>query len=257
MSATPWGCLMYHEVPDADEQAGYFAVPRPAFGAQLDRVRAAGLAGCSLEQVLAGASNAVAITFDDGHGTHARNAFPELAARGMSGTFFVTTGWVGRPGYATWSELREMADAGMSIQSHTCSHPFLSELSPARVREELRASRLEIEDRIGRPVSTLALPNGDAPQGDAAVFGECGYRWVATSRWGANRGRGDQLQRVRRYTVRRSTPLQELDRLARARASALSPEGVRLELLGTLRTLVGPTRYAHWRRAVLQRVGAA
>ena len=258
MSGQAWACLMYHEVPGPGESAGYFAVPREAFAAQLDRLRAAGLAGASLERRLAGdAGPAVAITYDDGHVTHVRHALPEIAARVMTATFFVVSDGVGRSGYASWAELREMADAGMSIQSHTRSHPFLSELSRAQVLDELRLSRVEIEDRLGRPVTTIALPNGDHPRADAAAFNECGYRWVATSRWGANRGSGHAVQRVRRYTVRRSTALPELERLARAEASSLSTEAVRLELLGRLRTALGPSRYARWRRAVLQRVGAA
>lgn len=255
MSAN-WACLMYHEVPAAGEGAGYFAVPRAEFAAQLDRMRSAGLGGRSLEAVLGGDTRAtVAITFDDGHATHARDAAPELAARGMTATFFVVSDWVGRAGYATWAELREMADAGMSIQSHTRSHPFLSELPRTGALEELRASRIEIEDRIGRPVTTIALPNGDFPRADD--FDSAGYRWVATSRWGANRGTGHAVRQVRRYTVRRSTSLDVVERLARGQASALSPEGVRLELLGRIRAAVGPTRYARWRRAVLDRVGAA
>lgn len=256
MSAAPWACLMYHEVPADAAAAGWFAVPRATFAAQLDRIRTAGLRGTSLEAALAAGQPTVAITFDDGHVTHAREALPELAARGMTATFFVVTSWVGRDGYASWAELRQMADAGMSIQSHTRSHPFLSELDRREALEELRASRLEIEQRIGRAVTTLALPNGDAPRVDEDLEA-AGYRWVATSRWGANRGRGDAIRRVRRYTVRRSTTLDELERFARARASVLSPEAVRLELLGRLRTAVGPSRYARWRRAVLGVTGAA
>lgn len=253
-----WACLMYHEVPAAGEAGGYFSVDRGTFGAQLDRLRAARLGGASLEQLLAGATpGAVAITFDDGHATHARCATPELAARGMSATFFVVTDWVGRPGWVTWAELREMAAAGMSIQSHTRSHPFLSELPRARVLDELRGSRMEIEDRLGRAVTTIALPNGDHPRTGEEDFAECGYRWVATSRWGANAGAERAARRIRRYTIRRSTTLAEFERLARAASSALAPEAVRLELLGRLRAMVGPSRYARWRRAVLARAGTA
>jgi peptidoglycan/xylan/chitin deacetylase (PgdA/CDA1 family) len=249
---------MYHEVPAAGEAGGYFSVARETFAAQLDRLRTARLDGASLERVLTGAApGAVAITFDDGHATHARCATPELAARGMTATFFVVTDWVGRPGSASWPELREMAAAGMSIQSHTRSHPFLSELPRARVLEELRGSRMEIEDRLGLPVTTIALPNGDLPRAHAEDFAESGYRWVATSRWGANHGAGDAPRRIRRYTIRRSTTLADLTRLARAESSALAPEAVRLEVLGRLRAMVGPSRYARWRRAVLARAGTA
>jgi len=42
---------------------------------------------------------------------------------------------VGGRGYASWAQLREMSDAGMSIQSHGYSHDyFLTDLSPHHLR---------------------------------------------------------------------------------------------------------------------------
>src|SRR5208283_2557989 len=130
MSDVRWPCLMYHEIPAAEAGASYYAVPRRRFAAQLDRIVALGCRGSSLEQVLdagAGRGGMVAITFDDGHETHFTEAWPELRARRIGATCFVITARVGTDGYASWSQLREMAAAGISVQSHTATHPLLSE----------------------------------------------------------------------------------------------------------------------------------
>lgn len=164
-------CLMYHEVPEQAIDAGYFAVPRTSFAEHLDALARCALAGRTMEAWLEtatlGVSDApgLAITFDDGHFSHYQAAFPELLARGMAATFFVITDRVGTVGYASWAQLREMADAGMSIQSHTASHPFLSELHPTAAAAELRRSRDAIEQTLGRPVTSLALPGGDSVRG--------------------------------------------------------------------------------------------
>ena len=50
--------------------------------------------------------------------------------------------WVGTPheqelACMSWDQLREVADAGWEIGAHTCSHPFLTELSDEDLRREL------------------------------------------------------------------------------------------------------------------------
>lgn len=60
----------------------------------------------------------------------------------------------------TWAELREMSDAGMTVGSHTRSHEVLAQLEPAALAAELSRSRGDVEDRIGRPCSSVAYPFG-------------------------------------------------------------------------------------------------
>ena len=253
----PWACLMYHEVDGASGGGGYFAVPRDAFAAQLDLLAERGFRGRSLEACLAAPEQRqVAITFDDGHVTHRHEAFPELVARGMTATFFVITARVGLPGYVTWDELREMASAGMSIQSHTHSHPFLSECAPGEAQRELDASRRALDAALGQRTSTLALPNGDFPRGfDQRAFHASGYAAVATSRWGPNAPAAavGRAMLVNRYTVRRATTLAELDALLARLPGVVSLEGARTLSLNAIRRLLGPTRYARLRRRLVDR----
>jgi hypothetical protein len=62
----------------------------------------------------------------------------------------------------SWNELEQAAKAGVSVGSHTSTHPFLTRLSQAQVEEELRLSRTMIEDRTGRSVTAFAYPYGDS-----------------------------------------------------------------------------------------------
>jgi peptidoglycan/xylan/chitin deacetylase (PgdA/CDA1 family) len=258
MPAARWACLMYHSIPASLDDADYFAVPRAAFAAQLDRLAALGLAGCALESVLLqaptpGGLRPVAITFDDGRADNFTEAFPELVARSMTATFFVITSRVGTPGYVSWEQLGEMRKAGMSIQSHTDTHPFLSELPGEDVSRELATSRRALDEKLSQRTTTLSLPNGDAPRGwTAGDFDRAGYRWVATSEYAPN---GASSWRVGRYTVRRATTLDEFDHIVRNLPTALSAEGLRLRVLASVRTLLGVSRYARLRRRVLRALG--
>ncbi len=251
-------CLLYHEIAGSDSTT-YFGVSATQLTTQLERLDELGLRGCSLEAALGAPERAVAITFDDGHASHYSLVFPELQRRSMTATFFVPTGWVGTPNRVTWEQLREMVAAGMSVQSHTVSHPFLSELGPEAVRRELTDSKRRLDEELDQDTRTIALPGGDFPRGwNVRDFEACSYPWIATSRWGSNRleiGSDRPAPILRRYTVRRGTSVRRFDQLLLGSSSALSPEGTRLMILNQLRSIVGARRYAVWRARFLRRYG--
>lgn len=77
-----------------------------------------------------------------------------------------------------WDQLREVADNGISVQSHTHTHRTLSSLDPELQREELTTSRTMIEEHVGRPVRTIAYPVGKYVHFNAhtrEVAADCGY----------------------------------------------------------------------------------
>jgi len=257
---TGWVCLMYHDVtlePASERSAAYFSVPVQAFATQLELLRSAGYTGRALGDFQAAPlpPRAVGISFDDGDLGQYRHAFPELVKRGMTATFFVTTDWVGRPGHVSWEGLREMRAAGMSVQSHTCSHPFLSELSQAEVQRELRTSREVLNHHLDQETDTLALPGGDFPRGGPLVFRRAGYRIVATSHWGVNSARPgaiDEIAFVHRCTVRGEPPREEFEAVVSGNRWLGARRRVREIALNTVRATLTPTRYQRWRRAFLR-----
>lgn len=186
---------MYHAVPapgDACEgQDPHYTIPSTRFAGHLEcALRSGAPVGCARDLLEAdGGGAAVALTFDDGHLSHYTRALPLLAARGLRADFFVNPARVGTSGFASWSQLRAMAAAGMSIQSHGYDHRYFDELAPAALREDLVRARGEIEARIGEPVTLLAPPGGRAPTGLAALARAVGYRHVLGSRPGRIRGR--------------------------------------------------------------------
>lgn len=262
MAVRPWVCLMYHDV--TRETAGvsggprHFSVSRRAFASQLDQLAAEGFRGRSLAECLhEPVDRQVAISFDDGDLGQFENGHAELVARGMTATFFVTTEWVGRPGYVDWSQLREMKAAGMSIQSHSKSHPFLSELGEAALAEELRGSKARIDQELQQETDTIALPGGDRPRRALRpLLAASGYRVVGTSRWGSNRtprAAGETVW-IRRCTVRGEPTSQHFGRVLRGDAWLSFKRLTREATLARIRETLGPSRYARWRRRLLDTV---
>ena len=83
----------------------------------------------------------------------------------------------------TWDQVREMANAGMTIGSHTVSHQILASATPEQVEEELVSSRLKIEKETGRSCWCFAYPNGenkDFRVCDKAALQSAGYTCAFT-----------------------------------------------------------------------------
>ncbi len=163
--------LMYHYVDEEPPPAGPYAdgltVRTPDFVEELEYLAENGYHTVSLADVylaMAGLgelpAKPVVLTFDDGGLDNYEVAFPLLKERGFVGTFFVITERVGVEGQMDWGQLREMADAGMSVQSHTVSHPDLTGVSDSRLRSELADSRAAIAEAIGEPGYVVCYPSG-------------------------------------------------------------------------------------------------
>jgi peptidoglycan/xylan/chitin deacetylase (PgdA/CDA1 family) len=147
----------------------------------------------------------------------------------------------------------------MSIQSHTRSHPFLSELVSAAVREELAASRDVLNEKLEQRTTSLSLPGGDVPRpAFRHHLAESGYTAVATSRWGVNRpDSGDGPVWVRRCTVNGNVPADVFRRIALGDPWLALRRRVREASLAAARRAMGPSRYARLRRAALDALGRA
>lgn len=86
----------------------------------------------------------------------------------------------------TWDEVREMHALGMTIGSHTMTHPNLPSAGLAAARSELASSRARLEQEISAPVTMFSYPNGGADRYLTAdvqrAVKEAGYRAATTSR---------------------------------------------------------------------------
>jgi peptidoglycan/xylan/chitin deacetylase (PgdA/CDA1 family) len=79
-----------------------------------------------------------------------------------------------------WEELRDLADGGWEVGSHTVSHPHLTRLDDAQLAKELSASKADCEQALGRPCTTLAYPYGDVDKRVADAASRAGYKHAVT-----------------------------------------------------------------------------
>jgi peptidoglycan/xylan/chitin deacetylase (PgdA/CDA1 family) len=128
------------------------------------------------------AGGLAALTFDDGFESMVTGLLPVLRGERAPATVFVVSGWMGlRHPYVPWtriltpSEVRELHANGVEIGSHSISHSDLSRLDRAAAEEELRGSKLELENVLDAEVTVAAYPNGAACAETRAACRAAGY----------------------------------------------------------------------------------
>jgi peptidoglycan/xylan/chitin deacetylase (PgdA/CDA1 family) len=89
----------------------------------------------------------------------------------------------------SWDEVQRMHARGIGFGAHTVSHPVLSRVSDERARQEIDASKREIEARLHCPVRAFAYPNGSQRDFSAAtkrLLREAGFDCAVTTIFGTN-----------------------------------------------------------------------
>jgi peptidoglycan/xylan/chitin deacetylase (PgdA/CDA1 family) len=250
--------LMFHGIDGPYSRAvGYaadahYTVEAPRFAAMLDALTAA---GCTLGAARDLLDDTIAIrpvwlTFDDGDASNALEALPLLAGRGLRADFFITPARVGRPGFMDWATLREMAAAGMSLQSHGHTHAYFTHLDAAGLREELRVSKDQLEQGLGQAVTLLAPPGGRVPRGLVPLARSLGYRAVLDSTPGFVTVR-DLARPLPRVAVTSGHSVDAVLSWATGGPAALRRLRLRHRVLSTAKAVLGDARYERLRGRAL------
>ena len=252
--------LMYHELvvdgrPLCGSDEGYtrYCVAEKTFNRQLNWLQAHGYQGWSLSQALDHSSNpnaGVAITFDDGCETDALYAAPRLNEMGFSATFFVVTNWIGRSGYLSRRQVRELRGAGFEIGAHSRSHRYLTDLDPDALRAEITECKNELEQLLGEGVDHFSCPGGRWSRAVSTVARDAGFRTVSTSRPGSVTESSDSFC-LPRTAIVDGLSIHEFERICRGDRQWLGI--ARSGLLSGAKRLMGNSLYEKFRGAVLSR----
>jgi len=95
------------------------------------------------------------LTFDDGPLTDLSIGVPILDKYSIKGTFYIIGSRIGNPSILTWEQVKSMEDNGHDMQCHTYSHPHLTTLTEAQIRDEMTNNNTAFSNNsITAPIST-------------------------------------------------------------------------------------------------------
>jgi len=275
--------LCYHVVESPADTV--FTISREAFRQQMNYLSTAGFNVVPLAHVYEYVEgkrkslpeNPVVITIDDGWRCTYTEFYPVLKKYGFPFTAFIYPKIIGQTSYAlNWNQIEEMAEEGVDIQSHSLSHPFLTQRRQSSMGgdhymewlgAELAESRRLLEKKTGKKVKYLAYPYGDYDSRVAEASKNAGYDGALTCDFGEVR-KGSDPYRMKRVVIYEKTSFSEFRRLLGSRpleleattpaagkafddaapvisatiadASRLEPSSVGLTILGRS---VAPTHY--------------
>ncbi len=192
--------LCYHAL--SERWRAPLAVTPAHFRRQLEWLVERGYRGATFHDAITArpAGRTLVVTFDDAFLSVLEHAQPVLSSLGLPATVFVVTDLAdaGRPlhwrGSAVmtgesdngelrgmnWQQLRELADSGWEIGSHTRTHPRLTQLSDEGLASELRESREACQRALGTPCRSLAYPFGDFDSRVLTAAANAGYTAAAS-----------------------------------------------------------------------------
>jgi peptidoglycan/xylan/chitin deacetylase (PgdA/CDA1 family) len=256
--------LLFHDVyVDHPEESGFtsetatrYKLRLADFDAQLAGVHGARSESpilASGRERIAGAAAAGAvpylITVDDGGAAYHAFIAERLERRGWRGHCFVSTDCIGRRGFLNGGQVRDLAERGHVIGSHSASHPFRFNALPfAEIVSEWSRSRAVLEDIIGRRVDVGSVPGGYFSPAIARAARDAGFRVLFTSEPITRVSENEGLMIVGRFTIRGGDPHDRSRRLVSAPAWTRALEWASWNAKGLVKPLLGHSyvRIADW-----------
>ncbi len=207
--------LGYHDVRDDPEQAvlepaARYNVNTAEFRNHLQAIggRTRNMSSvCVLDHFRSwGRELPVFITFDDGCLSAYTTVADELERHNCRGHFFVTTDWIGRPGFLDEAQILDLHLRGHIIGSHTCSHPErMSHLSWDTLTAEWTRSCSILSGILNGPVKVASVANGFYSPSVAKAAAASGIEILFTSEPTEKISVIDRCLVLGRYSVQKHT----------------------------------------------------
>ena len=102
----------------------------------------------------------VMLTFDDTDEEQFSIGYNEMKKYGFKGVFFIMTISINRPRYMTKAQLKQLADEGNAVESHTWDHHMVTKYQGEDWEKQFVKPRKTIEDITGKPATYFAYPFG-------------------------------------------------------------------------------------------------
>jgi len=106
--------------------------------------------------------NYILLTIDDGFESFYLNAWPILKKREIPFILFISTREVGKNGYMTWKQIKEIESSNLgTIGNHSHTHEYLIDWEEKKIRDDLEKSIKIFQKELGYSPKLFSYPFGE------------------------------------------------------------------------------------------------
>jgi len=107
-------------------------------------------------------SSYLLLTIDDGFESFYKNAWPILSEKKIPFILFISTREVGKHGYMTWKQIKEIEESGLgTIGNHSHSHEYLVDWKEDEIKSDLETSIKIFKKELGHSPKIFSYPFGE------------------------------------------------------------------------------------------------
>ena len=107
-------------------------------------------------------TKSILLTIDDGFSSFYKNAWPYLKNKKIPFILFISTREVGKNGYMTWDQIREVQNSKIGIiGNHSHTHDYLVDLSNKKINHDIDQSIKIFKKELGYNPNYFSYPFGE------------------------------------------------------------------------------------------------
>jgi len=107
-------------------------------------------------------TKSILLTIDDGFSSFYKNAWPYLKNKKIPFILFISTREIGKNGYMTWDQIREVQNSKIGIiGNHSHTHDYLVDLSNKKINHDIDQSIKIFKKELGYNPNYFSYPFGE------------------------------------------------------------------------------------------------
>lgn len=222
---------MYHDIVTVDDKSSGFQ-NESAFQYKVEET-------AFEEQIKALQGKDVVFTFDDGGVSFLTKAAPILEKYGFKGVFFISTKYIGTPGFLTAEQVKALEERGHVVGSHSHTHPeIFTKLSKEEIHEEWLKSFETLQSILGTKDLPMSIPNGYASKTIMQEAINCGYSDIYTSQPTTKVKTFQKHNVIGRYVVHENMSTQDVLRIVTSKGTKMKM-AMKWHVLNIVKGLLG------------------
>jgi len=151
----------------------------------------------------------IIFTFDDGGISSSKTIAPILEKYGYKGLFFIPTSFIGKPGFLSENEIRNLSERGHIIGSHSHLHPsMMNRMTYEENLEEWNISCGVLSEIISKPILNASVPGGWYGPIVALAAENAGIKYLYTSEPVATISKEKSCEIIGRFAIRENTGIE-------------------------------------------------